>query len=236
MPVVSANLRENHYEYAEGALARIAPTLPSRALFDIGPGDGRMRRLARLGFTWTGFDREGWADVCAWDLAEPCPAGKNVAGAALLLEVVEHLPNPLVGLRHIADALQDGGVLILTTPNARWSASRVTMLFRGVPGGFSARDLKENHHVFFPLPHVLERFLAEAGFCIEEYVTLNGWTTPLRNDGTLFFPARFLLNLILMVIERLDPTSRGMGIGLIARKVPGGTTVLPYSVAPEGGG
>lgn len=230
---LTRNLTLDRYEYAEDAVARLAGRMPSRRLFDVGPGDGRMRRLARKGFEWFGFDREAWDDVRSWDLVEPCPSGPGTAGAVLLLEVVEHLPNPGIGLRHLADSLQEGGFLVLTTPNARWSATRVTMLFRGVAGGFSERDLIENHHVFFPWPHIVERFLNDAGLEVEEYVTLEGWTTPLRRDGTMFYPVRFVLNLLLMVIERLDPTSRGVTMGMIARKVPGGVSPKPYSIPPK---
>lgn len=50
------------------------------------------------------------------------------------------------------------------------------MLFRGLASGFAPLDLWQNHHVFPAWPHVLEKLLGDAGFQIEEHVTLDGWT------------------------------------------------------------
>jgi SAM-dependent methyltransferase len=218
MPRLTANLAIDRYDYAADALGRLKTQLPSLTVFDIGPGDGRMRRIEADGFAWRGFDRTGWDDVTTWDLTDPWPAGEAKAGAALLLDVIEHTANPGLGLQHVADALAPGGYLVLTVPNPGWSASRINLLVKGFVSGFSPRDLDENHHVFTPWPHILERLLNDAGFSVVEYVTLNGHTTPFRAEGGLFLPARYALNLVLMLIERLAPASRGMSYGVVARR------------------
>jgi hypothetical protein len=218
MPRLNANLAIDRYTYAAQVLERLKTELPSLTVFDIGPGDGRMRRIAADGFTWRGFDRTGWGEVSAWDLSDPWPDGEGRAGAALLLDVIEHTANPGLGLQHIADAVAAGGYLILTVPNPGWSASRINLLARGFVSGFSPQDLDENHHVFTPWPHILERLLNDAGFSVVEYVTLDGRTTPFRANGRLFLPARYALNLVLMLIERLAPASRGMSYGFVAKR------------------
>jgi SAM-dependent methyltransferase len=219
MLTLTKNLDLDRYDYARQAISERAAREPIKTIFDVGPGDGRMAKIHEKGFEWYGFDREAWGNVRRWDLIEPFPYPEQNADIVLLLEVIEHLPNPGLALKHIAGALRDGGYLILTTPNAHWSGSRINFLFRGVASGFSKQDLEENHHVFTPWTHILERFLCNAGLRVEEFVTLDGWTTLFRADGKLFLPARYLLNIVTMGIEALDPYSKGMSIGLIAKKV-----------------
>jgi len=215
----TANLTASRYEFAFTSLKSLASSLPSKIIFDVGPGDGRMRYIESAGFSWRGFDQTAWGDVQRWDLTEPCPTPDASVGAVLLLDVIEHLLNPGLALKNIATVLQPGGRLILTTPNPRWSASRVHNLFRGNLSGFTQRDLDDNHHVFTPWPHIVEKMLHDARLVIDDYVTLDGKTRLLSRPGTLFLPARYILNVVLIVMEKLDPCSCGMSYGLIARKL-----------------
>lgn len=214
----SANLPFSRYDYAMQRLRELA--LPSKIVFDVGAGDGRLSGIESFGFDWNGFDLKSSGNVQRWDLSEPCPVqAEKAAGAVLLLDVIEHCVNPGLALQNIAAATAPGGRLILTTPNARWSASRPHFLLRGTLSGFTRLDLEQNHHLFPLWPHVLEKLLGYAGFAIEEYVTLDGRTKLLGRPGNLFLPARYALNSILLFIEALDPASRGMSCGFVARKV-----------------
>jgi SAM-dependent methyltransferase len=233
---LNRNLNIDRYCYAINSLRTIAAHSPGRVVFDIGPGDGRMRRIRQEGFEWHGFDRTPWEEVQQWDLSLPYPNPSARADVVLLLDVIEHLPNPGLALKHVSEVLREGGFLILTTPNPRWSGSRLNTLVRGVASGFSEQDLDENYHVFTPWPHILERLLSDVGLQIEEYVTLDGWTTPLRADGRLFLPARYLLNVGLMLIEHLDDTAKGMCFGLLARKQFQEATPAPYPSLNSGAG
>ncbi len=233
MTTVTRNHGIGRYDYALLSLRALHPQLPSKIVFDIGPGDGRMRLIEQDGFTWQGFDREPWGDVKLWDLSEPGPVPETKAGAILFLDVIEHLINPGLALKQISDALQEGGYLILTAPNPHWSGSRANMLVHGVASGFSKQDLDENHHVFMPWPHILERMLNDVGLQIEEYVTLDGRTTLFRADGNLFLPARYLLNLGLMAMEYKNPSAQGMSFGLVAKKQRCEASSAPYSAAPR---
>lgn len=205
----SANLSSDRYTFAAETLAALGPSLPSKTIFDIGPGDGRMRKIESLGFSWRGFDRSAWRDVTQWDIGtKPCPIDEK-AGAAFLLDVIEHCVNPGYALTAISDALLPGARLILTVPNPRWSASRLHTLIFGCPSGFTKLDLDENHHVFTPWPHILAKFLEDAGFAIDEYVTLDGKSRPFRHR----------LSLARMLIETLDKSSCGMSYAFVCRKL-----------------
>lgn len=215
----SANLTISRYAWALEKLRTLSPSLPSRLVFDVGPGDGRMRTIESDGFRWRGFDIHPWQDVIKWDLSDPCPVGDERAAAVFLLEVIEHCINPGLALKNIGDVMEENGRLILTTPNPCWSGGRIHMLIRGLLSGFTPQDLEENHHVLPIWPHVLERMLQYAGFVIEEYVTLEGKTTLFSSPGKMFLPARYLLNAGLMLTEHLDPTAYGLTYGVVARKV-----------------
>ena len=178
-----------------------------------------MRKIETSGFRWRGFDIHPWRDVLKWDLSDPCPISDEKAGAALLLEVIEHCVNPGLALKHISDAMLENGELFLTTPNPSWSACRAHMFVRGKLSGFTQHDLTENHHVLPIWPHVLERLLQYAGFAVEAYVTLEGKTKLFDRPGKLFLPARYALNLFQMIVERCDSNACGPTYGIIARKV-----------------
>jgi SAM-dependent methyltransferase len=202
-----ANLEMDRYQFAFEALR--TSSLPSKLVFDVGAGDGRMRRIETLGFRWRGFAQTAWQpwEIEQWDLTDPCPAIEK-AGAVLLLDVIEHCLNPGLALKNISQALLPGGRLIVTTPNPRWSASRLHNLLFGWPSGFTCRDIDDNHHVFPAWPHILEKLLGDADFAIEEYVTLDG-------QSRLF---RHRLSAARVLIESFDHSACGMSYAFVARK------------------
>jgi SAM-dependent methyltransferase len=189
-----------------------------------------MSKIEERGFRWHGFDRQSWGRVREWDISKPCEYRDCKADVVFLLDVIEHCSNPGLAIRNLADVLEDGGSLILTTPNPKWSASRIQYFFRGVLSGFSEQDLVENYHVFTPWPHIMERFMRDAGLQIDYYATLDGCTSLFRADGRLFRPLRYMLNTIQTAIELRDRSARGMSYGMVARKVGG--EPAPYSIEP----
>src|ERR1700681_3255422 len=108
--------------------------MPGTTVFDVGAGDGRMKRVEALGYTWRGFDlAPGLPEITQWDLATACPVPDANPGAVILLDVIEHCLNPGLALRNISNILPAGGHLILTTPNPRWSWGRTHAPGYGVP-------------------------------------------------------------------------------------------------------
>ncbi len=64
--------------------------------------------------------QRGLSDVHQHDLHEPWPVEKSSAQAVVLLDVLEHLQDPVVALRHAADTLSDDGKIIFTVPAHPW--------------------------------------------------------------------------------------------------------------------
>jgi hypothetical protein len=90
-------------------------------LLDIGAGDLRvMRKLQRAGYRgeYHTQDVGGEGEYTFRDLAEI----RGTYGAALCLDVIEHLPlrDGLLLLRRIEELLAPGGVMVLQTPNAHY--------------------------------------------------------------------------------------------------------------------
>src|SRR5262249_50050963 len=129
---------------------------------------------------------------------------------------IEHLSNPGLALKHIREALVIGGHLIITTPNPRWSRSRIAALLSGFPNSFTQADLDYNRHIFPVWPHILKHLLNEAGFTVEQYATLDGVThwPRLSSRYVISFAHAFACKLI----EAVDRTACGMSYGMIAVK------------------
>lgn len=217
---VSANLSLSRYDWTRQCLHELLPLAPSSIVSDIGAGGGEMRSLTEAsGGKWQGFDLcPQCPEIHCWDLDRPAPGECQPAGMILLLDVLEHLNNPWLAVRHLADTLLPGGFLILTTPNPRWSRSRYYALAKGNLACFTQSDLDLNHHVFTPWPHIVEKLLFESGFTLENYVTLDGHTSWPGSPYNLRYPLRCAFALLNMAIERRDSTACGMSYGIVARK------------------
>lgn len=213
-----ANLDLNRYQFADSFARELARKRGRSVVFDIGAGACPMRRAVRAaGHDWRGFDLDPRdAEVVRWDLSEPPPI-KAKADAVLLLDVIEHLFNPGLAVKHIGAAMKPGAALVLTAPNPCWSRSRVHLMMRGTLAAFTQHDFDWNHHCFTPWPHVIEGLLEEAGFSIERYVTL---------DGRTRWPAKLTPALPFLCVEALgrkllearDKRACGFSYALIARR------------------
>jgi SAM-dependent methyltransferase len=215
----SANLAISRYQFASQTIQRLRAKIPSELCFDIGAGDGRMKEpIEAAGMSWWGFDLAPRSPgITAWDLSAPCPLPGARAGVVMLLDVIEHLVNPGIALRHIAETLEPDGWLIMTMPNPRWSRSRIHALLYGSPACFTQSDLDFNGHVFTPWPHILIRMLHDAGLHGEGHVTLDGRTAWPGRPLSIRYPLRCAHAVANMLIERVDPSACGMSYGLVAR-------------------
>ena len=214
---LSGNLDLSRYAYAEAAAKRRRDAANTKTIFDVGAGDGIMKRpLEAAGFTWLGFDIAARDGISKWDLGQPCPVQDKAPDLVLWLDVIEHLANPGIALDHIAATMTPGATLVVTTPNPRWSRSRLWALQSGYPACFTQVDLDLNGHVFPVWPHILERMLTERGFTIAEYVTLDGTTTWPGAPYSLRYPVRWAVAAMTKILERRDPTACGMSYGVVA--------------------
>jgi hypothetical protein len=217
---LSKNLSYSRYEWAEQCLHQLLPVAPSQVVSDVGAGDGIMQVVIEAaGGQWQGFDLSPKSpEIHLWDLDKPASKECQPAGAILLLDVLEHLNNPWLGMQHLAEALLPGGFLILSVPNPRWSRSRYLALSSGNLACFTESDLRLNHHVFTPWPHIVEQLLHDAGFQIEKYVTLDGSTHWPKSPYNFRYPLRCAFALLNMALEKRDSTACGMSYGIIAQK------------------
>ncbi len=216
---VSDNLDASRYEWATAVVREVIRLAPSKTVLDIGAGSGKMiPLLSELGAEVIAFDVTPESpEITQWDLNAP-PSGQwKQGGIAILLDVIEHCSNPARAIEHISGNLLPGGVLILTTPNPRWSRSRLHALISGVPTCFTETDLNVNYHVFTPWPHILRRLLSDRGFDVERYVTLDG-RTHLPNTLSIRYPMTLLMAFACKLIEAHDRTACGMSYGMVAIK------------------
>ena len=185
----------DRYAYARLLAREIQPTLPAPLVYDIGAGTAPLQGpIESLGLTWRGFDLQpAKPAIRAWNLDNPCPES-GTAGLVLLLDVLEHLPNP------------------------RWSRSRLEAVRTGFLTCFTPEDLETNHHVFPAWPHITERLLLDADLQVERYVSLDGptgWPAPALS---LHYPLRLAHALANRYLERRDPSACGMSYAMLARK------------------
>lgn len=112
-------------QIATDLLRRYVPR-PSRIVEGgIGAG-GNLLAWQAQGYHVTGLDvmpesiaharQLGLQDVHAHDLHLPWPVEKHAAGAVVMLDVLEHLADPVQALRHAADSLSEAGKIIFTVP------------------------------------------------------------------------------------------------------------------------
>lgn len=106
-------------------LRRFAP--PPGLLVEGGTGAGLTLRACRdLGYEVAGLDRMpeavrraavlGLDPIHHQDLHDPWPGGTGRARAVVLLDVLEHLEDPVVVLRRAREALGPGGAIVISVP------------------------------------------------------------------------------------------------------------------------
>lgn len=217
---VPKHLPEDRYQHAAAVVSKLCERIDPRSVYDIGAGKLPMKRaVEEAGLRYTGFDiAPAEPGVVRWDLNEPCPLDGAQAGLVLLLEVTEHLLNLGLAMRHIGDVIVPGGYLLLTTPNPRWSRSRLHALVTGFPSCFTQSDLDLNGHVFPVWPHVMEHVLTGAGFVIEDYNLLKAPTAWPPFSLSLHYPLRLGHTIANKLIEARDPSAAGYAYAVLARK------------------
>lgn len=100
---------------------------PPARLVEGGIGGGaNLLAFRDLGYRVSGFDvmpesvarchELGIDDVRAHDLQEPWPISEGSARVAVLLDVIEHVPDPVAVLRNAAATLDELGGIVVTVP------------------------------------------------------------------------------------------------------------------------
>lgn len=164
----------NRAEFAHAMIDKYHAQSPNHFISDIGAGYGHMQqKIEDVGGIWQPFDYVKKMDFSIiWDLNNAAPEDTDKAGMVVFLEVLEHLGNPLLGIQNIANHMEKGGILILTTPNPQSSKNRLNLLLKGTLYAFQEKHLVE-HHVFTPWEHIVKYFLTQNGFEILEYAIVD---------------------------------------------------------------
>jgi 2-polyprenyl-3-methyl-5-hydroxy-6-metoxy-1,4-benzoquinol methylase len=167
-------------------VARFAP--PPSQLLEVGPNIGTCLALAReRGWAVRGVEINAEAakecrqrhglDVIAGTLEEGgCqPDSQDVV---LLLDVIEHLTDPLGTMRGVAGTMRRGGVVVISTPNIASLAARLL-------------QIKPDEHLYYFNAATMSRLLREVGLepilirSFDRYHNLTAMTHSTTGGGVL---------------------------------------------------
>ncbi|RMH29496.1 MAG: class I SAM-dependent methyltransferase [Planctomycetota bacterium] len=156
--------------YMEAALD-ILRALPRPChVLDLPAGHGQMTDALRAeGFEVTPADiNEGRDDYVYADMNRPLPFPDGAFDAALCLEGIEHLVNPVTLVSELIRVVRPGGTVVLSTPNILNFYSRLRFLLTGTFYQFNPatlRDLppdaREDRFHIAPLSYHRLRYLAD---------------------------------------------------------------------------
>jgi 2-polyprenyl-3-methyl-5-hydroxy-6-metoxy-1,4-benzoquinol methylase len=166
---------------------------PSLAVLDFGCGPGAFLALLR--------DEFGFANIEGLELSRSSAAfarqqyGLHVASSTaelrselydwvILIEVIEHLPNPAAILREVTGRVRPGGGLLITTPAVD---SIVGRFFPALCHHYTAPS-----HVSLFTQQALTRLLARFGFTIERLEVADGFLSLDRLGMSLAYDLDFV--------------------------------------------
>lgn len=149
-------------------VARHFEALPGMKILDLPAGNGLLADALRsMGHTVVCGDinRER-PDYRYVDMSAPLPFADGEFDAAVCLEGVEHLVDPVQLIRELSRVVRSGGKIVVSTPNVMNFYARLQCLFTGTPYQFNPASLPElapgaaadRGHVF-PLSYFQLRYL-----------------------------------------------------------------------------
>lgn len=216
---------------AFGLVERFAK--PNDLIIEGGVGAaGNLKQLQDKGFRVHGLDlmpeaieqchRRGIQKATQHDLCQQWPIPTASAKVVLLLDVLEHLPEPVTALRHAADTLDSQGKIILTVP--AW------------PSLYSDWDKRLGHFRRYSTQE-LRQHIREAGLNLQWISPWNAFTLPaafLLRTWRRYFPqdrpAEFppvskLMNRLLItmagcerILMKLNSVPTGLSLVAVASK------------------
>jgi cyclopropane fatty-acyl-phospholipid synthase-like methyltransferase len=191
----------------------------SSRVIDLASGRGAWaKRLADAGYTVTATELH--PEICRVpcieiDLNEPFSKKFNGEfDAVTSIEMLEHIENPRHILRESSKLLRDGGILVLSTPNASGVHSRVKFLFTGKFAQFDEEQYQSIGHIT-PISHwQLTKMLDESGFEIQMISFHNHYTAVPKTVGEVIKKLATVL-----VAPLMRGVAGGQAIIVVAKKV-----------------
>jgi 2-polyprenyl-3-methyl-5-hydroxy-6-metoxy-1,4-benzoquinol methylase len=153
-------------------LDALLPGEANRAVLDIGCGPGLfLLAMREHGWQPAGVEpseeagkRAREAGLAVFPSVEACLAEKKSFEAATLLNVLEHVRDPLAVLRSARSALRAGGILVVRVPNDFSSLQEIARVRSGKPPWWVAPP---DHIHYFDFPS-LEKTIESCGFQVAE--------------------------------------------------------------------
>jgi len=200
-----------HVSKRQLILTLLARYAPSGRLIEGGVGGcGNLLAFRSTGYDVTGLDilpeaieygrRRGLENLFCHDLLQPWPVADSSFEVAVLLDVIEHVAEPVTLLTHAYRALRPGGVVVLTVPAYPWL--------------FGPWDQQLGHHRRYTVKTLREQ-AAAAGFRVQWLTYWNAFSLPaaavvrvwqrLRTQGGVEFPrVRPMVNRTLLRIASTE--------------------------------
>lgn len=196
-------------QWAELKLSEVVDKLPNNVVSDVGSGFGWFRPIAeKFNLIWQPFDYvKKIEESTIWDLNNPVPANKQKPGFVIFLEVLEHLSNPELGIKNISNHIERGGYMVITTPNPYSAKSKLTLLLKNNLYAFQPKHLIE-HHVYVPLPHIVQFHLENNGFEMLEATTIGKLSIP-KFRLKFNYLKEIILYCLLQILVFFNPESKG---------------------------
>lgn len=162
----------------DAVVAQLPP--PPAKVLDIGGGQGALTsRLLRLGYQVVFVDisppKVAGVDCVLASAESSLPFRRETFDIVVMIEVVEHLENPMGAVRGALTVLRVGGTIVVTTPNIQNYLARAHFLRSGLYGRwFREEDLsgsdraRGTDHITPVHPRSLIRMLTETGAMVTE--------------------------------------------------------------------
>jgi methionine biosynthesis protein MetW len=177
-------------------------------ILDLGGGDGffsnmlkekGFRKLKLLDISSIAVEkaRQKGLDAEVYDITKPLPFSDNTFGTVVMLDVLEHLHDPLSVLR---EAGRVSKYVVIVVPNFHYWKDRIKMLMGKVP--FECKPKRQHVH-WFNYP-ILIKMIRQAGLRLEilifqgfvRFGPIGGWLAKLLPN---LFAASFAVRLKKMI-------------------------------------